>query len=438
MMIFKKICFLLCLSLIFSQVSANAQNGFPKLEKQIKAKNYKEAYQIALILLDQNEGNPRFDYLYGFSALQTGHYNEAIFALNRVTVSTPRVIRPRLELARAYLKLNNKIAAVKEFNNVLFLSPPPNVSKNVSAYLSELNRSGKLIKKSIIKRLASFSIGFDDNINFGTDNSEIELPGFGLVTLNSSAIKQKSGFAEAKFQLLQKNNKSQARSSFLLANFSHKKYFKKTKFDYSDIDLRAGFSMAHQSKKYQFVLRDRPVFLNGKLYRNTFGIDAILRNKLAAGKVFNFYLSSEKYNNKKDKLTNRKRVVLGAKIDQVSGKNQYQFNVQIGKEFADRKAGKQFSRNFIGVGYKISHEWNAKNNSFLNLDYRNYKHQAAYPIFPKKREDNRFTVNAIHELVLSKKTSLILSLRHENNKSNLDLYDAKRNEIKIGVHYEWD
>jgi len=92
----------LFLLLVYASV-VFAETSFPILEKLVKQEKYQLAYKLAKKIRPQNEGDPRFDYLYGFSALQSGFYNEAVFALDRVTVSTPRVIRPRLELARAYL-----------------------------------------------------------------------------------------------------------------------------------------------------------------------------------------------------------------------------------------------------------------------------------------------------------------------------------------------
>ncbi len=432
-----KTIFIFCFAFLLS-VIVSAQSSYPILEKKIQLKQYKQAYQQALKLRAQNEGDPRFDYLYGLSALQTGHFNEAVFALDRVTVATPNVIRPRLELARAYLKLNNKTAALKEFNDVLSLSPPANVERNVSSYISQLNTGGSQASKTVIKQLAEFSIGYDTNINFGTNNSEINLPGFGLVTLNKSAVKQASGFAEAKFQLMRQTVSSKARNSFLLANVSHRKYFRKTDFDFTDLDLRSGFSLVHNDKKYQFIVRDRPVFLDGNLYSNTLGVDAILKNKLAVGMVMSTSLSFENYDNKKSPLTDRKRTLVGVKLDQASGKNQHQYSVYLGKEFADKKAGKQFSRDIIGLAYKGSYKWNSSNTSFISLAYKNYKHQAAYPVFPTKRKDDRLTVRLIHERQLTNKASLIFSASHTNNNSNLDLYDAKKNEAKIGIRYEWD
>ena len=85
-------------------ITANASifaAAFPKLEQLIKMQQYQLAYNQALKILGENEGDPRFDYLYGLSASQTGHYNEAVFALDRVTVAARwgRGFRPPLRPA---------------------------------------------------------------------------------------------------------------------------------------------------------------------------------------------------------------------------------------------------------------------------------------------------------------------------------------------------
>jgi len=85
----------------------------------------------------KNEGNPLFDYLYGISALETAHYDKAVFALERVIINQPNIIRPRLELARAYMKINNDPAALREFKQVLSLNPPVAVQRNVNRYIQK-------------------------------------------------------------------------------------------------------------------------------------------------------------------------------------------------------------------------------------------------------------------------------------------------------------
>lgn len=431
---------LIIIGLLMSVVSVESEmlKSYPVLEKQVKLKQYQQAYQQAVKLRSQNEGEPRFDYLYGLSALQTGHYNEAVFALDRVTVTTPNVIRPRLELARAYLKLNNRTAAIKEFNDVLKLTPPPIVRQKVNTYMAELKKGGRKVQKSVTKRLASFSIGYDDNINFGYENSEIDLPGFGSVKLNPSAIKQKSGFAETRFKLKHQINNDKKRNTFFAVNLAHRRYFKSSDFNYTDLDLRAGVTLNHKKNQYQLVLRDRPIFLDGNLYSNTIGIDAIARKSLGKGQVLSASLTLEDYNIKQLSSGDRQRALIGARLDKYIGEIQHQFNLYLGKEFPSDDAGKQFSRDIVGVGYRATHKWNAKNKSFLNLDYRKYNHQAAYPVFPDKRSDDRFIIKAVHELQINDKATLLFSAKHVDNDSNLELYRAERSEVQVGIRYEWD
>ena len=412
---------------------------FPKLEHLIKKGQFSLAYQQAIKLRSDNEGDPRFDYLYGLSASKTGHYNEAVFALDRVTVNTPNVIRPRLELARAYLLLNNKSAAVKEFNDVLNLSPPPIVRKKVLSYLAELDKKqDKVTQRSLTKRIASFSIGYDDNINFGYDGDEIELPNFGTFVLDSSSVKQSSGFAEAKLQIKRRTLKNQSKSTFVLANLTHRKYFKKTDFDRFDLDLRAGTTINRKDKQYQFVARLRPVMFDSNLQSNTWGLDAIARKAIRKGTIVSAKLSLEKYDNKELSLSDRSRVILSGRLDKQVAEIKHQLNLYFGKEFPDKSSGKQFSRDISGVGYWGVKEWNERNRTYLGLDYRHYKHLDNYPVFSKNRVDDRIIFKAGHEWQVSDKATLVLSAKHINNKSNLDLYDSKRNEVKVGIRYDLD
>ena len=186
------------------------------------------------------------------------------------------------------------------------------------------------------------------------------------------------------------------------------------------------------------MVRDRPVFLDEQLHSNTVGADAIVRKAIGKGKVVSASIAVENYDNKSSSLTDRKRAMLGVSWDKNNGKLQHQLNASLGSEWPDDKAGEQFSRDIAGVGYKLTRDWNAKHKSFMNMDYRYYKHKAAYPLFPDKRSDNRYIIKAVHEWQFSDKAAILFSARHINNNSNLELYDAKKNEIQVGIRYEWD
>jgi len=423
--------------ILFTQIVYS--KSFPLLEKNIAAKQYELAYEKASKIRLQNEGDPRFDYLYGLAALETGHYNQAIFALERVKFSTPTVMRPRLELARAYLKLNNKAAALSEFKSVLRFSPPTAVRKNVETYIAAIKEKQSPQKiKSIIKSLASFTIGYDDNINFGVDDELIDLPVFGSVRLNPDSVKQSSGFAESRLQIQQRKTRNRNSSTFAMANLTHREYFKNDDFNLSDFDFRTGILWNKGKRQYQLIARDRPVLLGGSLYSNTIGLDVIARRALANQKLASISLSLENYDYKPLANADRKRAYITGRLDFNQGNAFHQIGTSIGREWPDDDDGKQFSRDIAAISYKLTQNWNVKNKSFFGVNYGQYQHRGIDSLSTEKRKDKRIVIDAGHEFKLNDKTSLLFSLRHIKNDSNLDLYDAKRNEVRMGVRYEWN
>ena len=61
-------CFKIILSYLtmFLVTVVFAETNFPVLEKLVKQQKYQLAYELAKNIRSQNEGDSRFDYLYGF------------------------------------------------------------------------------------------------------------------------------------------------------------------------------------------------------------------------------------------------------------------------------------------------------------------------------------------------------------------------------------
>ena len=113
--------FLLCL--VFS-IPAYAAIDMGYLKSLVDKRDFKTAYSYAIKHLEQNEGDPEFDYLFGMAAIDTGEISKGIFSLERVLIVQPNNHPARLELARAYFLLGEDIRARKEFNAVLKQNPP--------------------------------------------------------------------------------------------------------------------------------------------------------------------------------------------------------------------------------------------------------------------------------------------------------------------------
>ena len=134
----------------------------------------------------------------------------------------------------------------------------------------------------------------------------------------------------------------------------------------------------------------------------------------------------------------RKRAYLTGRFDFNQADAFHQLSASLGKEWPDDDDGKQFSRDIAAVSYKLTQNWNVKNKSFFGANFGEYQYQGSNSLSSEKRKDKRTVIDAGHEFKINDKAALLFSLRHIKNNSNLDLYDAKRNEVRMGVRYEWN
>ena len=126
-----------------------------------------QVFELAELWVADLEGETWFDFYYGSSAIETAHYDEALFAFERLVIRHSNQTRYRLELARTHFYLRNLIQSKYEFETVLQQNPPEPVQQNVHKFL----RSIANLQASIRPKLsASFSTatGYDSNINSAT------------------------------------------------------------------------------------------------------------------------------------------------------------------------------------------------------------------------------------------------------------------------------
>jgi len=149
-----------------------------------------EAYR----LLSANEldlgGTALFDYLLGVAALDSGHANDAAFALERVVATQPEFVGARMELARAEFERGQYAAARTQFQYLLGQSPPAETRAVIERYLGAINERSTLAG-SHWSALAQFGAGYDSNANGST--SEQTFLGF---TLNPHNVETESSFGE--------------------------------------------------------------------------------------------------------------------------------------------------------------------------------------------------------------------------------------------------
>ena len=59
------------------------------LRTLVDGRQFEQAYSLGSTIQLEYEGSPSFDFYFGLSALETGHYQDAAFALERAAISRP-------------------------------------------------------------------------------------------------------------------------------------------------------------------------------------------------------------------------------------------------------------------------------------------------------------------------------------------------------------
>jgi len=187
------ILIMLCIYSLTNSAMATSQNSnrlalFDSAEVMLNTGNASTAYEMLSSELATLAGNEEFDYLLGWSALESGQPGMAIFSLERVVATNPKHGGAYLELGRAYFKIKQYKPAQLAFNSALELHPPKHIETRIRDYIIQIENFNK-------KQTTNFhfdiqlSSGNDSNVNSAT-NDEV----FGTWIINEANTKQASAF----------------------------------------------------------------------------------------------------------------------------------------------------------------------------------------------------------------------------------------------------
>ena len=145
-----------------------------------KQKDFQKSYEIFSKLYLSYLANEDINFYLGRSAYETGHYEIALAAFERVSMLDPGNLRNKLEMARTYFMLKMYPDAQNLFEEVLKNNAiPKNVKTNIEFYLAKI--------KGVQKRsftYANFSLDwvYDSNVNFASLDSNYNVGGVTLPT----------------------------------------------------------------------------------------------------------------------------------------------------------------------------------------------------------------------------------------------------------------
>lgn len=410
-----------------------------------KQNQFGQAYDLAKNMQSDWEGDEEFDFNFGLAAAQTGHFNEAIFAFERLIDTQPNNIRVRLELARCHYFLNNLKAAKAGFLQVAKQNPPKEVQTKIDHFLTRIAEQQQQVSQSWINTLG-VAAGYDSNINAAADLDSIDATFFynntpalkGVLTLSDDQKTKDSAYyqVQGKSRYLQPLSK---RSSLDLSlSGSHKDNTLDNDYNLSRLTLSGGLR----------YLRGRHNVRIGTVARQYWLASDNLQNQLLANiswqwlftrnwkttTEFEIGRQNNHINNALDFLQWQGKLALNHRSTNFSQNLQFGF----GQDKARKSEFEYQGRDYIMLGYQATIPFTNKQQGYGLLNYRFNDYTAAYAddhVFfaGETREDKMAQVVMGWAYSFMPNTALRIQASHHINGSNLELYDYQRTLIETGL-----
>jgi tetratricopeptide (TPR) repeat protein len=404
------------------------------IKQLLEEGNSEAAYQHALTLSAENEGDPEFDFLLGMAALKSGHLPEAVFALERVVIAEPENHRARLELARVYYLQKDYQNAKTEFLAVRAQHPPANVRKKIDAYLSAIDKGMNALTGAMSARL-SMSFGYDSNINSSTDNETVNVPALGTVILNQSSREISDQFSEIIIGGTAQHQLSRQSSFLTQANLNIHNNLHHDEFDTNTANIRLAYQLTKPDHSWQLPLYLQQINVDGNSFRRMASIGteySMPKNNhiLSVG----VQVGGFKYPDYEERDANFAIGSLGWRTALGSGHGIVSGGINLGYEDPKLTSGANFGRRYGGLQFAWQRTKNNKN-LYASAYYQYAEYTETDTVFLTTRRDQFYQLAVGHTWILNRHWALDVALQDTVNNSNIALYSYDRVLAKGGLSY---
>lgn len=433
------------LCLVFAWVPAYADEVLDRAKQLIEAKDPQAAYQLLSPLQSERAGDPKFDYLLGLAALDTGRNTEAVFALERVLAVQPTHPQARAEIARAYFNLKENDAAKREFENVKSQNPPAEVRTTIDRYLDAIDRAAVGPKPTARFFVEGFA-GYDTNVGSATADRSIAVPSFGgaLFTLSPGASKQEDGYwgAAAGFSSRMPINQRWA----LIAGFSGSRRwnFEVNNLDTGFVDLNFGATYRRDRDLLTFItqINDFTVYdpIYNSAYREARGGTLQWQRDLNARNQISAFVQYAGLAYPDQRIRDADRYVGGIGVGHAfrnGGPTMYA-SVYLGREKPRDAAFSYFGFDLYGVRIGGEQVLSEKFTAFINGAYERRNYDGDDPFWLATRRDNQVTGSAGLHYVPARNWRLTAQLLGYKNDSTFTLNTFDRALAEVRLRRDFD
>lgn len=417
-------------------LSGYSHADLKQIQAYIDQGDSQQAYRLAAQLLDENEGDPAFDFLYGVAAVDSGRVSEGVFALERVLLLQPGHNLARLELARAYYYLGHHAKARELFVQVLSVNPPALVKTRIQGFLDLISQK-TVVEKTRFKSFVELWGGYDSNINSGPDSEPT------VVILTNEALGRSDVFSQVKLGAVLEHDYSTRATLLLNADADLRFYDTEVEQDYRNLSLSAAHRWNYERDQIQVGLTGQKYYLDDDEYRDLYGINVGWSHQLSKRSVLRTSLSINELTYDQSDYRDSTQSTLGANLlyaGQGWGTPIWFAGVFVGDETPDEDgllANAEADRSFYGASLGVQLSPQANLTLTPSIIYQSSDYRGEDWIYSVKREEDYSAFNLAVEWGLNKEWTLLANYNYAEAESNIELYEYERQQVMLGIRYNF-
>ena len=414
-----------------------------ELEALVRDQRYDEARTLALDERFELEGDAAFDFLHGLAALETGHYSEAILALERVVAERPGFTRARFELARAQFAHDEDRRARANFERVLATQPPPPVELATQRYLRAIQSRADRYS-TVFSGHVEAGLGTDSNVNSATDSDTLTIDFAGLaldVELDDAAQEIDDEFFRLEAQGRVSRPLTRGSTMFGQLSLEERRNFDEDDFDTRRLGARGGVVLHGEALQTELSMRYQQFRVGGDAFQNLFGLGANLRYPLSSRTTLMGGLQwSDLDYEERDERDSRLWLLSGGVSHVWSARFRPVGSASVfyGEESAQESgqaASAQADRDLYGVGAALGLTFTPRWQFVSRLQYRHSEYGADNPLFGETREDDFVQLQFDLHWQPAAGWRVGPHISFTDNDSNLELFEYDRQLYELRARY---
>lgn len=413
---------------------ASSSASLDKLEALIKQQDHPAAWQLAQQLIPEQEGEPRFDYLFGLAARSAGQLHQAVFALERALLFQPQSSDIRLALAVSYYELGNLPAAERELLVLEKTTLPDRAARLVQNYRQRLEKL-RNPEQGYWQNWLQLGAGSDTNPNSGVDDDFFFIPLLGQVRLFEQSLQRNSSFYELQGQLNWTLPQNQHSAFYLSAGLLHTEYSDAAVFSRTYASAVAGYQTRWHGYQWNGELFYRPIQLDGDNYLDYQGLKTGVSHPIWADSALGVDLTYALQSYNELTTLDKKQLLTDWWFSTRTGRAEHKFHLRWGMEDSEQHRTEFNSRDYYGLGYRwqlmLDEHWMSR----LTLDYLSGDYDEMHPLFRQTRDDSYYRAELELSYSFSPQWRALAAVSHLRNNSNIAIYQYQRTRGWIGVRY---